>query len=144
MYPRNLIEQAAQSWKVDPDRLVAWHAFSEFYLDTSHDEVDLYQIAHALAETPFSIEELSHIAFYEVMPVCIGNFAFAWWPGAEWAGFDDDWLILRCSKRMEEAPFHSSGDPTQPSSRLRLLQPLWFDSCSMVYRVARLRRGEVS
>jgi hypothetical protein len=66
--------------------------------------------------------------FYEVMPVCIGNVAFAWWPVAEWAGFDDDCLILRCSKGMEVTAFRSSDDPTTilatqagPTTVVRLL-----------------------
>lgn len=139
VYPNNWLEDAATKWKVDPDRLIAWHAFSKFYLDTWHDESYLQQVADELADTALSIEELSHIAFFEVMPVCISNILWAWWPGAEWTGFDDDWLIPKCVQCMKNRPFRSSGHRNAPSRYLRMMQPFWLDSYCMVQRVVAIR-----
>lgn len=104
MYSRETLEAHAMKWQVDADRILAWHLFSEFFLDTKLDQKDLLNIVVRLDALPFSIAELAHIAYYEVTLVCAENLLFGWWAG-EWAGFDNDWLIPRCKKAMEQKPF---------------------------------------
>jgi hypothetical protein len=88
-----LMDKAIE-YGADPERVVVWDTLSEFYLDTSQDDADMERIARTLADSPFSLKELSQIELQEVRPVCIGNLFVM--PGGEWAGFDPDWLIPQC------------------------------------------------
>ncbi len=99
------IHDAALKHGADPERAWVWELFSQVYLDTSHSDKELQDMAKSLAETRFSIAELAHIAFYEVNPVCIWN-VFYW----EWGGFSADWLFPRCLKTASP-PVQSNVNP---------------------------------
>jgi hypothetical protein len=143
LFTKEYCESPAKAWGADPDRVIVWHAFSNFYLDTYFDEEDLQSIEDGLASSPFSIAELAHIAFHEVMPVCISNALF-FWGGGEWLAFDNDWLIPKCLQLQKNRPFRTTGDPDNIPRYLKLVAPLYTESYFMVHRVARIRkRGEV-
>lgn len=82
----------------DPARYEVWEALSILFLDTEISG-DLAHIARVLAQSPYSLDELEHILRVEVNPVLKSNLSImggAW----IWDGFDQDWLIAACSKRM--------------------------------------------
>ena len=88
---------------VDLERAIVWETFSELFLDTSHDEIDIQCFAETIAESKFSMREIGHILFFEVTPVCIWNcFEF---PGGEWAGFKRDWFLPRMLRQQAKHPF---------------------------------------
>lgn len=98
-----LWKNEAAKYGANIHRVQVWDALSEFYLDSSHDKNDLERIANVLAQSPFSIEELIHIAKVEVDPACSSNLSFfgAW----EWAMFHPDDLIPKCLKNQRKTPF---------------------------------------
>lgn len=90
-------------------RYPAWEAFSQLFLDTELDDADYQRLAKDLAATPYSIEQLRHIAHHEVAPVCGPNLLAV--TGA-WDKFDKQWLIQRCSRfqKANKKP-HATGIP---------------------------------
>lgn len=85
--PRDNIEQG------DP-RLPVWLALSDLYLDT--DVVALYpQIANVLASSPYTVDALRETLMYDIHPVLYPNLMIV---AGEWAGFDDDWLLVRIAQ----------------------------------------------
>ena len=80
------------------ERLPAWEALSEFFLDTELQKSDYERIAGILAATKYSEDELEDILVEEVCPVCRGN---ALTPAGEWIGFDPDWLKEQISPRYD-------------------------------------------
>ncbi|MEP7219544.1 MAG: hypothetical protein ABI876_11545 [Bacteroidota bacterium] len=72
-----------------------WIALSELWLDTELDAGDLERIAHVMADSALTIEELRHVYLVEVAPVVSPNLLS---PAGEWAGFDEEWL---CSSIIE-------------------------------------------
>lgn len=72
-----------------------WLALSDLFLDTD-SRLSFPYIARALAESPFSDDELEAIFQNEVAPAVEFNlFDIA----GEWAGFDEAWLIAEITKR---------------------------------------------
>ena len=71
------------------ERLPAWDALSEFFLDTELQPDDYVRIAKRLAMTPYSESEIEEILVCEVCPVCRWNMISV---AGEWAGFDREWL----------------------------------------------------
>lgn len=100
-------EEESEKYDADISRVKVWDAFSNLFLDTSWTQEDLERFAETIAESPFSFEELGHILFFEVSPVCSPNL-FAW-PGGEWAGFSSDWLIPKCLRQQRKHRFKSNG-----------------------------------
>lgn len=76
-------------------RLPVWEALSEFWLDTELTDIQLDWIARAIANSPYSFSEVRSIHNFEVAPaVCVNVANIA----GEWAGFDIEWLKLRCTR----------------------------------------------
>lgn len=73
-----------------------WMALSEFYLDTELSPRDFERQAEALAASPYSICELTHILLTEVHPVCVTNLLSV---AGVWNSFDPDWLRRRILRR---------------------------------------------
>lgn len=73
-------------------RRPVWSALSELFLDASFDAADITRIARTLARSPYTLEELDDILFWEVRPACGSNLRSI---AGEWAGFDPDWLESR-------------------------------------------------
>lgn len=95
----------------DTDRHKVWIALSDLFLDT---DISLYHslIATALAKSPYSIEELEQILIVEVRPVLKSNLSI--WGAWIWTGFDQEWLISECSKRINKKPSWFNRNIYQP------------------------------
>jgi hypothetical protein len=78
------------------NRRPVWDALSDLFLDTELQASDHERIARVLAASPYSLDEIERILFYEVYPVCIPNL---WCIAGEWAGFDPTWLEEQIMKR---------------------------------------------
>lgn len=83
---------------VDPDRVAAWQALAELYLDVEHDDAALRAIARALAPLPYSLPELREIERWEVAPVVLPNLRSV---AGVWTGFDPTWLEAECRRRTK-------------------------------------------
>jgi len=81
------------------ERLPAWEALSEFFLDTELQQEDHERVARTLAATRFTEAEIENILICEVCPVCRWN--VFWW---EWIGFDPNWLKAQLTPRIGTAP----------------------------------------
>ncbi len=131
-------EDQSEKFGADPERVQVWDTLSEFYLDTYHTEEELQCMGERLATTRFSIEEMRHIALFEVTPVCVSNLFCM--PGGEWAGFALDWLIPKCMVQHQKHPFNAHGS-NKPPIGIRLLAPLCKDCYSMIDRIDRIRKS---
>jgi hypothetical protein len=78
-------------------RKLIWIALSAFYLDTELEDADFREIAFAILNSPYSLDEVKRINKYEVFPVLQSNLLSA---AGVWAGFDEKWLIERISSRL--------------------------------------------
>jgi hypothetical protein len=114
-----LSEAEASLYNAETSRVQVWDAFSELFLDTSWDEAELDRLAHIIAASPFSFEELGHILTAEVVPVCGSN--LFQWPGGEWSGFAPHWLIPKCREQQNRNPFRSRGHSDRVSMSVHLL-----------------------
>jgi hypothetical protein len=72
-------------------REAVWVALSDMYLDTDI-ELFIEPCAEALADSPFSREELARILFEEVHPALVFNLLSV---AGEWGGFETTWLFER-------------------------------------------------
>ena len=131
---KDSIYKAAQKHGADPERAWVWETFSQVYLDASHSDQELQDMAIELAGSRFSTAELAHIAFYEVNPICIWN-VFYW----EWGGFDTDWLFPRCLKQQRKNPYKASSTPDDIPLFLTILAGIWLDASRLVDRARRIR-----
>jgi hypothetical protein len=66
------------------------------FLDTDVS-LDRERRARILAASPYGVSELETILADEVFPVCIWNLFVV---AGEWAGFDEEWLAAKITKRM--------------------------------------------
>lgn len=82
-----------------PQRIAAWCALSQLFLDTGHGEQDIAAIARQLRATGFDAAALSRILEREVAPVCGPNLAAL--PGGVWSGFDPAWLARAITQRLD-------------------------------------------
>lgn len=80
------------------DRVPVWDALADFWLDTELVEFQLDLIARVIAASPYSIQEVRAIHFFEVAPAVSANFSSI---AGEWAGFDSEWLRERCKRFAE-------------------------------------------
>ena len=79
-------------------RKPVWTAFSDFWLDTELDEVDLQRIARTAADSGYTVAELRDIYLYEVAPVVYTN---ALSVAGVWGGFDEHSLHREARQRAE-------------------------------------------
>ncbi len=77
-------------------RKPVWAALSELWLDTELTEDDLRRIAGAMEASGYPIGVLRDIYLYEVAPVVFPNLLVV---AGEWAGFDEEWLFAKATKR---------------------------------------------
>ncbi|MGV7196323.1 DUF7079 family protein [Xanthomonas axonopodis] len=71
-----------------------WEVLSLLHLDSdSHDD---NSIAHVLAVSPFTLEQLRTMLLHEVHPVLIGNLRSV---AGVWDGFDPEWLAAAIQAR---------------------------------------------
>ncbi len=136
---RIVLEKESKLLGADLERVQVWEAFSQLYLDSSRDEQDLVWLTEILAESPFCFQELAHILFIEVTPVCFPN-VFVY-PGGEWMQFDPTWLIQKCQKQQKKHPFKLKGNPDSPNFLIHILgfTPA-INAYLLLYRVRRFRR----
>jgi len=82
------------------ERMPAWEALSDFFLDNVLEPDDYERIAQTLAATTYTEKEIEDILIGEICPVCSNLFLIA----GEWAGFDRDWLKEKISPRIGKRP----------------------------------------
>jgi hypothetical protein len=78
------------------NRRAVWLALSALYLDTEQTPAMREAGANALAQSPYTLDDLRTILAEEVHPACAANLMS---PAGEWAGFDEDWLERRILAR---------------------------------------------
>ena len=79
------------------ERRPVWSALSSLFLDTDTNLLTDYMV-WTLSASPYSIDELNTILIDEVYPACHWNlFGVA----GEWAGFDEEWLERRITRRLD-------------------------------------------
>src|SRR5271165_4582415 len=78
------------------NRRAVWLALSALYLDTEQTPAMCEAGANALAQSPYTLDDLRTILAEEVHPACAANLMS---PAGEWAGFDEDWLERRILAR---------------------------------------------
>jgi hypothetical protein len=76
-----------------------WLFMSDLYLDTDVRRF-LPNLALRMTESNFSRTTLEHIFQHEVTPVVHMNMLIT---TGEWSGFDEQWLLAKCEKRMRYA-----------------------------------------
>src|SRR4051794_32799035 len=86
-------------------RRPVWVALSDLFLDT---DVRLYfaYSARALAQSPFTMDQLDSIFEEEVSPVVAVNLCSI---AGEWAGFDEEWLVSEILGRKNSSAISSLG-----------------------------------
>ncbi len=77
------------------NRASVWEALANFWLDTELLDNEIDHIAHILAESPYTIEEIQAIHRYEVAPAVSSNLLSV---AGEWSGFDSEWLKEHCTQ----------------------------------------------
>ncbi len=78
------------------ERIEAWSAISELWLDTHFDDGEQNYVSSILANSRFTIPEIEHMYLYEVAPVVFVNLLSV---AGVWEGFDKDWLADTILKR---------------------------------------------
>jgi hypothetical protein len=71
-------------------------AISEIWLDTELMQDDLQRIAEVMKKSGYSVPQLREIYLFEVAPIVFSNLLVV---AGEWAGFDEEWLITKATKR---------------------------------------------
>ncbi|GAA3917087.1 DUF7079 family protein [Litoribacillus peritrichatus] len=87
---------------IPEERIQVWETLSDLFLDTELTDADLERMAKVLAESPYSIEQLQDILYYEVYPVCKGNLLCV---AGEWAFFGREWVLEYIAPRMNKRPW---------------------------------------
>lgn len=82
-------------------RRPVWMALSELWLDTELSTMDLERIAHVMAASRLSIEELRQVYLVEVAPVVSPNLLSV---AGVWAGFDEEWLCSQIIRNLRDRP----------------------------------------
>jgi len=72
-----------------------WVALSDLYLDTELSRTDFDWISGTFSQSGYSILELKEIDMFEVFPLLQPNLLD---PAGVWAGFNEEWLIPRCTR----------------------------------------------
>lgn len=80
-------------------RTPVWIILSEFFLDTEHSATEILGFGRALAQSPYSLEELRLIERYEVAPVLYLNLLSV---AGQWAGFEQESLLAECEKEADK------------------------------------------
>lgn len=99
--PRGEVSLTAQPVPTE-QRRHAWHALSDLFLDTEHDEASCRRICRELRATGFSLEELDAIYADEVATVCVWNTCSV---AGLWSGFDQRDLERQISEKLANQAF---------------------------------------
>jgi hypothetical protein len=99
-------------------RRPVWEAMSEIFLDTELVESDFDRIVPPIAASPYSLEELDDILWWEVYPVLYTNMLGI---AGEWTGFNIDWL----ESRIKEGPSRFTRLWTRTLGRKIVTWPDW-------------------
>ena len=83
------------------ERMPAWSALSDFFLETELQPADYERIASKLADTRYSKSEIYDILNFEVYPACSGNLLCI---AGEWDGFHPDWIKTHLAPRFGRRP----------------------------------------
>jgi hypothetical protein len=75
---------------------------SEFYLDTELGLDDFIRIKKVFDSSGLSLDEIRKIDLFEVFPLLQTNLLA---PAGAWAGFDEPWLTIECTKRYKRRRF---------------------------------------
>lgn len=84
---------------IDESRLQAWQALSQFFLDTELTEPSLAWVARAVAQSPYTLDQLHSILWHELYPALHWNLRSM---AGEWAGWTDEFLIEHVKVRPFE------------------------------------------
>lgn len=84
------------------ERISLWESMSEFYLDTELQMEDYARIAQTFKISGLGIKELKDIDLYEVFPGLQLNLLV---PAGAWAGFDEEWLMKKCSQNYKRRKY---------------------------------------
>jgi hypothetical protein len=84
----------------EAERAPVWLALSEFWLDTEQSDDFMDTLVEVVAATPFTTDELRRIHSREVSPAVWHNVLDM---AGEWAGFDAEWLFLRCAENARRS-----------------------------------------
>jgi hypothetical protein len=79
-------------------RRPVWVAIAQFYLDTELDDLQLLDILKVIYESPYTIEEVKKIDFFEVYPVLKFNIYDT---AGEWEAFDEEWLVDKIEEKFK-------------------------------------------
>ena len=79
------------------NRRPVWDALGELFLDTDRSYWRKQRVS-TLATSPYNLEEIEHILFYEVYPILKWNLLSI---AGEWVGFDEKWLEEQIMRRLE-------------------------------------------
>lgn len=91
--PPSLLNDLASEPELERRR-EAWALLSDLWLDT---EINTDSLARALAQLPYSVEQLDEMCIFEVGPHLFANLECV---AGEWAGFDPDWLGRQITKAV--------------------------------------------
>jgi hypothetical protein len=78
-----------------------WVALSELWLDTELSTEDLERIAHVMADSELTLDELRQVYVEEVAPVVSPNLLTI---AGEWVGFDEAWLCSNITSNLRDRP----------------------------------------
>ena len=89
--------------EISDQRLKAWSALSELFLDTELSDKNFESIAVRLYKTGYPLIEIERILWNEVYPILKFNLITV---AGEWAYFSDEWLLLNLkTNQKNKRPF---------------------------------------
>ena len=128
------LKEIASQYGADYKRVQIWDALTS--IDDSDPEDYVEKTVMLLKESPFSVQEMSHILLFECGPVM-----FMSSPSEEIINFSPEFYVPRCLARQGKHRFTLSGDPNRIILPLHLLSPIWFDAYLLLGRVQRARKN---
>ena len=89
--------------EISDQRLRAWSALSELFLDIELSDSNFESIAVRLYQTGYSLVEIERIFWNEVYPILKFNLITV---AGEWTFFSDEWLLLNLKiNQKNKRPF---------------------------------------
>jgi hypothetical protein len=135
--PRVLWQHEAEKYAADICRVQVWDAFADTFLHTRFDDSQFEWLAEIIADSPFSLEELTHILQFEVAPVCTPKPPL--FSEDEWAEFSHDILIQRWLKQQHKHAYHPRGNPNTIPLMTRFLAQCPYEGYYLLYRAKQIR-----
>ncbi|HPY39296.1 MAG TPA: hypothetical protein PLM98_02165 [Thiolinea sp.] len=88
-------------------RKPVWLALSQLFIVSEYQDSP-EAIAHTLAASAYTMDEIYFILRYELTPVLRANLSIFAWPGD---AFDEAWLVKKLTPRINRKPWFSFGLP---------------------------------